>query len=369
MQIGFDAKRAFNNTTGLGNYSRFVLDALHDFAPQNSYVAYTPRANFGVYNFPDVRQCQLPKILHSWWRTYAMAAQLRRDGIGLYHGLSNELPVGLAKANIRSVVTIHDLIFLRYPELYPAIDRFFYRQKFKNACQQADAVVAVSAQTKRDIVAFYKIEPQKIRVIYQNAHALFRQPISPVCLSEVVLKYHLQKPYVVCVGTIEARKNQLRLVQAFAKANLPAESQLILIGAKTPFQTQIEDFIQKNKLSNRVQILNKVPFADLPALYHNARFFAYPSLFEGFGIPIVEALHVGVAVLAASGSCLEEAGGNGALYANPLEIDDLSEKITQLWHDDPLRQNLIQAGKQHVQRFAAEHIASQLTDLYRSVCP
>lgn len=366
MQIGFDAKRAFNNTTGLGNYSRFILDALTHFAPQHQYVAYTPRTNVEVYRFPTVFTPSLPSVLHSWWRSYGVVRQLRKDHIQLYHGLSNELPQGLAKAGIRSVVTIHDLIFLRYPALYPATDRFFYGQKFRAACQQADRIVAVSEQTKRDMVAFYQIDPNQISVVYQDCHEQFRKPISAILATQVATKYQLQKPYVLCVGTIEARKNQLRLVQAFAEANLP-EVELILIGGKTPFQTEIENYVQQKGLQKRVRIFNKVPFEHLPALYQQARIFAYPSIFEGFGIPIVEALQVGVPVLAATGSCLEEAGGTGALYANPLDVSELTSKLSQLWQDDTLRANLCQNGQQHVQQFNAQRIANQLVTIYQSL--
>jgi glycosyltransferase involved in cell wall biosynthesis len=366
MRIGFDAKRAFNNRTGLGNYSRFVLDALQCFAPQHWYVAYTPRTNVGLYAFPNVVESPWPKPLHSWWRSYGLKTQLTRDKIEVYHGLSNELPAGLGKANIRSVVTIHDLIFLRYPALYPAIDRFFYDKKFKKACQEADCIVAVSEQTKRDIVDFYQVESSKIEVVYQDCHAAFHGPVAAQMLAETKAKYQLSKPYVLGVGTIEARKNQLRLVQAFAEANFP-EAELILVGGQTAFQAEIEKYVQQSGLERRVRIFNKVPFADLPALYQAAQVFAYPSLFEGFGIPIVEALHVGVPVLAAMGSCLEEAGGGGALYANPLEINDLASKLIQLWEDETLRANLVQQGQAHIQRFAAPRIAAQLVDIYASL--
>ncbi|MFN8346252.1 MAG: glycosyltransferase family 1 protein [Spirosomataceae bacterium] len=382
MRIGFDAKRAFNNRTGLGNYSRFVLNALHHYAPEPTYWAYTPRIQPGLFDEFPVDAVRLPasenKLYGAWWRSYGITQSLAKDGIQLFHGLSNELPGGLPKAGIKSVVTIHDLIFLRYPELYPAIDRFFYRQKFRNACQQADMIVAVSEQTKRDIMAFYGTASEKIQVVYQDCHEAFQRKASPLPLSSatpvqlergsmgVFQKYGIVKPYVLCVGTIEARKNQLRLVQAFQAAQLD-DAQLVLVGSKTKFQQQIESFVSENRLETKVRIFNNVPFADLPALYQSARVFAYPSFFEGFGIPIVEALHSGVPVIAATGSCLEEAGGKGGLYVHPNDTDELAQKLQLLWQDEGLRQQLIANGQAHVKQFAAENIAKKLVTIYESL--
>lgn len=378
MRIGFDAKRAFNNRTGLGNYSRFVLNALRNYAPEHTCLAYTPKIKMGLFDEFPADAIRLPssknKLYGAWWRSYGITDSLSKDEIQLFHGLSNELPTGLQKAGIKSVVTIHDLIFLRYPELYPAIDRFFYRQKFRNACEQADVIVAVSEQTKRDIMAFYGTASEKIQVVYQDCHEAFQQPqtsqvsnegTQPWEVSPVSQKYGIAKPYVLCVGTIEARKNQLRLVQAFQAAQL-ADAQLVLVGGKTKFQQQIASFIAKNRLETKVRILNNVPFADLPALYQSARVFAYPSFFEGFGIPIVEALHSGVPVVAATGSCLEEAGGEGGLYVNPNDMDKLAQKLQLLWQDEGLRQQLSVNGLMHVKQFAAENIAKKLVTIYES---
>jgi glycosyltransferase involved in cell wall biosynthesis len=388
MRIGFDAKRAFNNRTGLGNYSRFVLNALRNYSPEHRYLAYTPKIKTGLFDEFSTDAIRLPpsknKLYGAWWRSYGITNQLSKDGIQLFHGLSNELPTGLQKAGIKSVVTIHDLIFLRYPELYPAIDRFFYRQKFKKACEQADVIVAVSEQTKRDIIEFYGTSSEKIQVVYQDCHEAFQRKASPQrrppqplsgatpvqsergFLKEIHQKYGITKPYVLCVGTIEARKNQLRLVQAFQAAQL-ADAQLVLVGGKTKFQQEIESFVVKNQLEQKVRILNNVPFTDLPALYQSARVFAYPSFFEGFGIPIVEALHSGVPVVAATGSCLEEAGGEGGLYVNPNDTDELAKKLQLLWQDEGLRQRLIAKGQTHVKQFAAENIAKKLVTIYESI--
>lgn len=373
MRIGFDAKRAFNNRTGLGNYSRFVLNALRTFAPAHHYYAYTPKVKAGFFDEYPTSNIYLPpvknKLYGVWWRSVGIKKELQKADIQIFHGLSNELPTGLHRVGVKSVVTIHDLIFLRYPALYPAIDRFFYRQKFRKACEQADVIVAVSEQTKRDIVEFYGTSSAKIQVVYQDCHEAFHQPSQGFKSGEGLLqKYGITKPYVLCVGTIEARKNQLRLVQAFQSANLE-DATLILVGGKTKFQQEIEAFVAQNRLQSKVRIVNNVPFADLPALYQSARVFAYPSFFEGFGIPIVEALHSGVPVLAATGSCLEEAGGSGGLYSNPLNEDDLAQKLQQLWQDDLLRQKLVTNGQKHVKQFAAEKIAKQLVNIYESILP
>lgn len=376
MRIGFDAKRAFNNHTGLGNYSRFVIEALLKYAPLHEYSAYTPkppRDNNGLKLSP-----KLPTTLigGGLWRSWLINNDLKKDNVDIFHGLSNEIPFEIRKSGVKSVVTIHDLIFLRYPELYPAIDRFFYQQKFRYACENADAVVAVSQQTKDDIMEFYKIPAERIRVIYQDCQSIFfpsatlrERPSAGTPAAtfdervgdDILKKYSLNKPYIICVSSFSERKNQKRLVEAFQQLGLK-DYELVLVGGKSKYAEEIALNSPQN-----TRILYGVPSADLPALYQGASLCVYPSFFEGFGIPIVEALHSGIPVVAATGSCLEEAGGEGALYANPLDINDLADKMQQVLSNDYLRENLILKGKEHVKQFSAENIAGQLIELYQEL--
>ena len=360
MKIGFDAKRAFHNNTGLGNYSRFVIDGLLKYFPQNKYFAYSPKSSSREIGIEGIFSKN--KFL---WRSWLIKNDIQRDGIQIYHGLSNELPFGKMPSGIKTVVTIHDLIFERYPKLYPFFDRIIYKIKFRKACQKADAVVAVSEQTKRDIIDFYGINPEKIRVIYQDCSVAFQEKWSAEQLENVKSKYEIKHKYILSVGTIIERKNQLTLIKAFHKLGL-SNYELVLVGGKSAYQNQIESYIQKYDLRN-VKILNQVPFQDLPAIYQGSELFVYLSFFEGFGIPIVEALHSGVPVVAASGSCLEEAGGEGALYANPLDINDLVNKILQILVNKDLCKQLIEAGQKHIKQFSAERVAGQLNELYQKL--
>lgn len=368
MRIGFDAKRAFYNQTGLGNYSRFVIDALLKNQSENDYFLYASGTGVPISESVDFTflKNQIRKKTNPLWRTWLINSDLRRDSIDIFHGLSNEIPFRIHQTGIKSVVTIHDLIFLRYPNLYPAIDRWIYNQKFRYACQNADAIVAVSEQTKRDIVEFYKISEDRIRVIYQG---------NPRC-DDSRLQTHKEcftnknkpsgsKEVVLCVGTITERKNQLTLVKAFEALNL-SDYELILVGGKTNYQTQIEAYIQKKRLKN-IRILNNVGSEQLAELYQQAKLFVYPSIFEGFGIPIIEAIDYGLPVVATTGSCLEEAGGNGAIYANPLNINDLSDKISQVLQNESLQKLLVQNGKEHIKKFSSEIIANDLNKLYKEI--
>ena len=360
MKIGFDAKRAFHNNTGLGNYGRFVIDGLLKYFPQNEYFAYSPKLSNREIGIKGINPKK--KFL---WRSFFIKNELQRDSIQIYHGLSNELPFGKMPSGIKTVVTIHDLIFERYPKLYPFFDRVIYKIKFRKACEKADAVVAVSDQTKRDIIDFYGINPEKIHVIYQDCDVVFQEKLSLEQIENAKAKYQIKKKYVLSVGTIIERKNQASLVAAFHKLNL-SNYELILVGGHSKYQDQVEKYIKENNIQ-QVKILNKVPFQDLPAIYQGSELFVYPSFFEGFGIPIVEALHSGVPVVAATGSCLEEAGGEGALYANPSDINDLADKMLQILVNKNLKNQLIEAGQKHIRQFSAEKMAGQLDELYQKL--
>jgi len=369
MRIGFDAKRAFNNHTGLGNYSRFVIEALS--LPRLEwgsleYLLYTPKVkNLAWLNsFDHNFVIKTPPLkVGGLWRSWLINNDLKKDNVDIFHGLSNEIPFGINKSGVKFVVTIHDLIFMRYPELYPAIDRFFYQQKFRYACENADAVVAVSQQTKDDIMEFYKIPSERIRVIYQDCQSIFfpstthRERVG----EDILKKYSLDSPFIICVSSFSERKNQKLLVEAFQQLGLK-DYKLVLVGGKSKYADEITQNFPKN-----IKILYGVPSSDLPALYQGASLCVYPSFFEGFGIPIVEALHSGIPVVAATGSCLEEAAGEGALYANPLDVNDLADKMRQVLTNDSLRNDLVLKGKEHIKQFSSEIIAEQLIKLYQEL--
>jgi glycosyltransferase involved in cell wall biosynthesis len=382
MRIGFDAKRAFNNQTGLGNYSRFIINALLKYAPEQEYELYTPKPpnpqRGNLFENEDLLKVKTPPLgVGGLWRSWLIVNDLIRDNVDIYHGLRNEIPFRIKQSGIKSVVTIHDLIFLRYPELYPAIDRFFYKKKFRYACQNADAIVAVSQQTKDDIMEFYKIPSERIRVIYQDCQEIFFPSTGTPAASlrerageGLLRKYSLQKPYIICVSSFSERKNQKRLIEAFQSLHLK-DYELVLIGGKTKYAEEILNSISPplgvGSGAGGIKLLFNVPSADLPALYQGASLCVYPSFFEGFGIPIVEALHSGIPVVAATGSCLEEAGGEGALYANPLNVNDLADKINQVLSNESLQKEMVLKGQTHIKQFSAECIAKQLIDLYKEI--
>lgn len=371
MRIGFDAKRAFANKTGLGNYSRFVMSALMASQPGFDYLAFTPKNRQKLFEEWPSGAIRYPvhyldRKLSAYWRYTRITQQLRAEEVNLFHGLSNEIPLGLQRAGIRSVVTIHDLIFERLPYLFKPIDRAIYRHKFRSACERADIVVAVSDQTRRDLIELYHVDDRKVKVIYQDCNPVFRAELTPEERHRICAGYGISGPFILCVGTLEERKNQHRLVEALARLK-NNDFKLVLVGKPTGYLQKITDTIHRLGLQGRVKLLHNVSNAHLPAFYQQAEVFTYISLYEGFGIPIVEALHSGTPVLAAQGSCLEEAGGPGGLYADPYETENISEQLEKLVTDVHLRNNLAEAGKLHVGQFAAGHIAGQLAQLYRSL--
>jgi len=371
LKIGFDAKRLFNNFTGLGNYSRFIADALANQFPEHEYLLYTPR----LRDHPETKVYQnrftirkpesgLAKKFSSVWRSYALGNVAANDGVEIFHGLSNELPI-TKPSGLKTVVTVHDLIFKRFPAYYNAIDVQIYTWKLKKACASADVVIAISKQTASDLVQFMQVPSSKIKVVYQGCHPNFKEVVTDSAKQEIRSRYKLPQDFMLCVGTLEQRKNALTLLKAIThlKNSLP----LVLIGKATDYTQELYSYIKTNKLEGRVLIHHTVAFADLPAIYQMANVFIYPSLFEGFGIPIVEAIVSGVPVITSTGSCFEEAGGVGVSYVDPQNEQSLAAQIELICSDSVLRNKMISTSKEYVRQFEPTIIAENVMQVYQTL--
>lgn len=372
MKIGFDAKRAYQNYTGLGNYSRDLLSNLFDYAPKNEYLLYTPRVTQNpalkfIKENEKVKvitpSTQLDKTFKSLWRSVNLEKTLEKDQIDIFHGLSNEIPRRGNDNNIKYVVTIHDLIFKRFPRNYKAIDRRIYNTKFKYACKNADRIIAISEQTKRDIVSFYEINPDKIDVIYQTCHKNFKKVYSEEIKQHIKEKFELPDQFILNVGTIETRKNLFGILQAtlHMKNDLP----IVVVGRKTKYFNFLKVQMQKLKINpERFIFLKNVSIEELPSIYQMASVFVYPSFFEGFGIPIIEALHSKVPVVTTKGYCFEEAAGPDSLFVDPNNPEEIAKAIDRILSDADLAHKMKTNGKEYVKIFEPEVLTQQLLDVY-----
>ena len=375
IHIGCDAKRAAENRTGLGNYSRFVIRGLAQWAPNLRLYLFTPNANktkafSGIDKLAAVT-LRYPKgsfwpRFRALWRQCGVAADAAKKKVKLYHGLTGELPFGLHHKGIKSVVTIHDLIFLRYPRYYHLIDRWIYHWKFRSACRRADRIIAVSECTKREIMHYFGTREDKISVIYQGCDEQFAQPVAENHKEMTRRRYRLPERFILYVGSIEERKNLLLLVEALRQ--LPDQDiSVIALGHQTDYAKKVRRYVKKYDLGRRVHIISGVPFADLPVFYQLAQVFVYPSRFEGFGIPMLEAITSGTPAIGCTGSSLEEAGGPSSLYVSPDDPAALADAIQRVLTDEDLRAKMIADGRAYAQRFDAEQLTMQMLQLYSSV--
>lgn len=378
LVIAFDGKRAANNRTGLGNYSRHIISLLAKYFPDNRYIVFLPKANKNPQFDKILKQnprieTVLPKSgfwkkFSSLWRVFGIKKDIAKIQDVIFHGLSNELPLSISKTGARSVVTIHDLIFLKFPKYYKFFDRKIYTYKFRKACANADRIIAVSECTKRDIVEEFKTNPDKIDVIYQGCDKVFKSEIPEDKLLNVKQKYNLPDRFLLNVGSIEERKNAALIVKALPllKEKLP----LVIVGKRTKYTDEVESVAQKLGVANLVRIISNVPFEDLAPIYHLSEVFIYPSRYEGFGIPIIEAINCGLPVIAATGSCLEEAGGPDCQYVDPDDADGLVsaiERVLDTPENQDFRSNAISKSLEYVKRFSEDIQAQQLMDCYKQI--
>lgn len=364
MKIAFDAKRFFHNTSGLGNYSRDLVRILSEYEPDNEYLLLNKNKSErgkDILEHPNVQFIETSKGNLS--RQLKMGKDAQKQGADIFHGLSGELPLKWDSKPIKKVVTIHDLIFVRYPQYYSFFDRKIHFWKFKKAAATADKIIAISEQTKRDIIRYLKVPETKIEVIYQGCHHAFKEQQSPELMEAVKEKFKLPERFVLNVGTIEDRKNLLNVVKAVNGTEIP----LVVVGRKTKYYKKIESFLKKNKMEKQVLFLEGVSMDELACLYKLADIFVYPSFFEGFGIPVIEALFSKTVVVTSNTSCLPEAGGKDSVYVNPDNELDIRAKIKFLWENESERKRREEKGFEFVQKFNDEPIAKQLMNFYQKL--
>lgn len=374
LTIGYDAKRAVSNGTGLGNYCRTLLNDLGTIDTTDSFRLYVPdlgrddlRSQLDMpRNMSFVTPAnKLVKPLRSLWRIKGIVNDLKRDGVDIYHGLTGELPLGLSEAGIKSVVTIHDLIFMRCPEYYNPVDVAIYKWKFRNTCKQADRIIAISECTRRDIMELGEIDDSRIDVVYQSCGTRFCQQVGEVQKAEVRSRYSLPQRYILFVGTIEERKNALLAAQALPY--LSDEIHLVLVGRQTAYAKTITSFARQNGLANRIHMLSGVPTSDLYAIYQQAECFVYPSRYEGFGIPVIEAIQSRLPVIACTGSCLEEAGGPDNVYVDPDEPQEMAMAIKSITDNPNAARQIVTRSLDYIRRFENGNVAQEMLNVYRSL--
>ena len=363
MKIAYDAKRIFSSWSGLGNYSRDLVRVLSTYFPDNQYLLFNKKKSErgeAILKLPNVTFVQTTKGTFS--RQLKTGIDAQNNDADIFHGLSGELPLRWNKKPIKKVVTIHDLIFERYPEYYTWIDRKIHFWKFKKAAQSADKIIAISEQTKKDVIHYLKVPESKIEVVYQGCHASFKEKQSERILNQIKEKFNLPERFILNVGTIEPRKNLLNVVKSLKDSKIP----LVVVGAKKPkYFKLIEKVIKNGKVE--VQFLSGVSMEELAGIYKLAEIFIYPSFFEGFGIPVIEALFSETVVITSNTSCLPEAGGPDSVYVNPESVEDIKAKILFLWENESERNRRAEKGLQFVQKFNDEVIADEMMKVYKSL--
>jgi glycosyltransferase involved in cell wall biosynthesis len=371
FSIGFDAKRAFYNSSGLGNYSRNLLNSLVKIFSDNHYYLFTPKTkNRFILDSDEQFSVVEPgsfifKLMNSLWRRMFMTDEIKKLKIDIFHGLSHELPVGIEKTGVKSIVTVHDLIFIKFPELYKWLDRKIYTRKIIHACRVSDRIIAISKQTRDDLITFLGIQPDKIIVLYQGCNPRFWGNFSEEYHKEIRIKYNLPERYLLYVGTVEERKNLLNVIKALhiKGINIP----LVVVGRKVnPYYKKILKYITDQRL-DKIIFLEGILNSDLPVIYRDAECFVYLSFVEGFGIPLLEALVSRTPVITTEGGCFAESAGPGSIYVDPHDPEKIGEAIIKVTSDKDLRDKMIRIGADYADNFKDNIIAGNYMMLYHSM--
>ncbi len=379
VKIGIDYTAAIHQSAGIGRYTCELIKALAVVPNNGSSKKLEPQYRLFVANAGKDFSPPLPGDNFAWCPTPFSERWLARfwyrlhlpiniqywtGSLDLFHASDFVLPP--VQKGTRTIVTIHDLSFVREPEsVMPGMSAHLNKWVPRSVAR-ADHVIAVSKATRQDLIDLYRTPSEKISVLYHGVTPAFKPVRAENKLNAVRHKYNLgEQPFVLSVGTIQPRKNYKGLIKAFA--GIDKSVSLVIAGGKGWHYEEIYDEVTKQGLERRVHFPGFVADADLPGLYSAATLFVYPSLYEGFGLPVLEAMACGTPVIAANTSSLPEVVGEAGVLVNPRDIEAMATMISRILTDIELQQQLSQAGREQAKKFIWADMATQLLDLYQKM--
>lgn len=368
MRIGIDYTAAVRQVAGIGRYTRGLIRALAELDHETPYVLFSAGrdadarpwpANFATRSMP-----LSDRHLSIIWQRLRLPLPIEwlTGALDLFHSPDFVLP---PVRHARTVLTVHDLSFLRYPECFsPPLLRYLL-SAVPRSVERADLVLADSENTRDDLIELLGVPPERIRVVYAGVEPEFA-PSLQAEIEAVRERYSIQRPYLLGVGTLQPRKNFRRLIEAYhlLRQERSIPHQLVIAGGRGWLYEPILEAIESHGLQEDVRLIGFVDDTDLPALYTGADLFAFPSLYEGFGIPVLEAMACGTPVVAADASSLPEVAGEAALLVSPTDIEALAEALWLGLDDSELRETLRARGWEQCRRFTWSASAQQLLASY-----
>ncbi len=373
MRIGIDARPLARGVAGISRVVYSIVRELERLDDQNQYLLYCNRP----FNLPfdNLRWQKRVQSLYSflpgtlWLQSKAFARAARHDDLDVFWGTCFTLPAGLPDAT-RKVLTIHDLVWRRYPQTMSWYNRMLSRAFTQRSISRADTIVTISESTKQDLESELQVPAEKIKIVRHGVDAHFRPYEQAVAARHIAQKYGSSENYILFVGTIEPRKNLAILIEAIGvlKGQGKLAHQLVVAGAKGWGKSRIAESILKWKLTESdLKFLGFIPEEDLPLLYSGAAVFVFPSVYEGFGLPLLEAMACGVAIVASNTSSIPEVVEDAALLVSPTDSEAMAAGILRLLNDTQLRAALIERGLRRAQGFtweaAARRVLRTLTEL------
>jgi len=363
LTIAYDAKRLFHNQTGLGNYSRTLLSSLIREYPDCHYILASKEPEKHPWNeaffAPPCTILSPGSGIPSWyWRSYRMLDDLSSYQPHIFHGLSGEIPKVPRSNKVPIVLTVHDLLFMDFPEDYNPVDRNIYKLKLNYALRRADKIIAISESTREALLRNCKIDSEQIEVVYQGVDKYFEQDEDAAYLETFIQAYKLPESFLLFTGSWGGRKNLRGLIAALKIARL--DIPLVITGKTAKSFKESGD-------SGTIISMPGLDKRQMRALYWLATALVFPSKGEGFGLPVVEAMMCGTPVVTSNCSSLPEAAGHAALQTDPNEPESIADAIRQVVQDEVLRKTMIEKGYVNALRFDPDRSAQKVMEIYLSL--